>query len=148
MSQTTDGTTFRAAQVFVSADNSNWTDVSGHGASVAVSGGERTVGSQATFSGDTPIVSGGKRNATQVTVRYVYTETAAEPFEILRAIHEDPPGTIYLQYQVKTSGVWYKTGSGILENPGYPAGEAGSAETVMSEFVMSCAALTKEAAST
>lgn len=145
--QTENGMPFTRATVFISSDGASWTDVTGHGASIQVGGGDRSTGEQNTWAGDTPIVSAGKRNKIQVTVRYVYTETAAEPFEVLRAIHEAPPGTCYLQYQVKPSGVWYKTGAGILEKPGYPGGESSSADTVMSEFVMSCASLTREAAS-
>ena len=148
MGQTTDGLAWVKAQVFVSPDGSTWTDVSGFGASVAVSGGERQVGSQHTMSGDTPIVKGGKRNVVQLTVRYVYTEGASDPFEILRTQHEIAGGPLYAQYSPEEpGGFWFTTGLGVLENPGYPGGEAGSGDIVMSEFVMSCAALTKAAAS-
>ena len=148
MTQTTNGLSWISAKVFVSPDGSTWTNVSGFGASVAVSGGERIVGAQHTMDGLDAIVKSGKRNVTQLTVRYVYTEEAADPFEIIRAIHDDD-GVMYAQFTpVEPAGFWFKTGSGILETPGYPGGEAGSGDIVMSEFVMTCAQLTKAAAST
>ena len=149
MAQTTASLSWVAARVFVSPDGSTWTDVSGHGASVAVSGGERAVGSQNTMDGDTPIIKGGKRGPVQLTVRYVYTEEAADPFEILRTQHDAGAGVLYAQYTpVEPGGFWFKTGAGVLKKPGYPGGDAGSGDIVMSEFVMTCAALTKAAAST
>ena len=146
MAQTTNGMTWIAALVFVSADGSTWTDVSGHGASVNVSGAERKAAEQNTMSGDTPIVKPDKRGALDVTVRFVYTEEASDPFEILRAIHEDD-GVCHVQYSPK-DGFWFNTGAGVLLKPGYPGGEAGSGNLVMSEFVVKAASLTKADAST
>jgi len=148
MAQTSDGMPFVNALVFVSPDGTTWTDVSGHGASVAVGGGERAVGEQHTFDGDVPIVSSGKRAAIELTVRYVYTETEGDPFDICRTAHESHPGTFYCQYRPKSGGNWFKTGSGILTKPGYPGGESGSGDLILSEFVMKCAELTEAAAST
>jgi hypothetical protein len=146
MAQTTNGMTFVSAEVHISPDGVAWTDVSGHGASVAVSGGERTTGEQQTFDGDTPIVGAGPRGAVQLTVRYVYTEEEADPFEVLRTQHETEGGPIYVQYSPK-SGFWFKTGEAVLVKPGYPGGDSSSGDTVMSEFVVKCAALTKDTAS-
>jgi hypothetical protein len=146
MTQTTNGMAFVAAKVFISPDGTTWTDVSGHGASVAIDGGEREVGEQHTMDGDTPIIKGGKRAAIEVTVEYVYTEEAAEPFEVLRAIHETAGGAAYLQYSPK-GGFWFTTGAGVLQMPGYPGGEAESGDILLGEFVISCASLTKAAAS-
>ena len=148
MAQTTDGMAFVAAEVFVSPDNAAWTEMSGHGASISVSGGERAVGEQQTMDGDTPIIKAGKRSKIEVTCNYVYTEEAAQPFEVLRAIHETVGGLIYLQYAPKDSdGFWFKSGAAILHKPGYPGGDAGSPDVLLSEFVISCTALTKAAAS-
>lgn len=147
MGQTEDGMTFIAAKVFVSPDGSTWTDVSGHGASVAPSEGERFVAEENTFDGDTPIVEGGKRKSTKLTVRYVYTEEITDPFEVIRTQHETAKGPIYVQYSPK-NGYWFKTGLSVLVKPGYPGGEAKSDKIIMSEFVVVCAALTKAAAST
>lgn len=139
--------TFVAAKVFVSADNATWTDLSGHGASIAEGGGEREVGEVNTFSGEIPIVGAGKLAAKELTVRYVYTEEVADPFEIVRAAYEAVGGTLYAQYQVKVDGFWYKTGKGICSSFGYPAGEASGGEVTMCEFVVKCAQLEKAAAS-
>jgi len=140
--------TFIAAKVFVSPDGSTWTDLSGHGAAVAVDGGERMAEGQHVFDSDVPIVTGGKRQIQGLVVRYIYTEVVGDPFDILRTAHEAAPGTIYCQYQPKVGGNWFKSGAGTLIKPGYPGGEAGSAGTVMSEFAMKCAELTEAAAST
>lgn len=147
MAQTTDGLSFRQAIVFVSPDGSTWTDVSGFGASVAVGGGERATGEQHTFDGDVPIVKAGKRGSVDVTVRYVYTEEATDPFEVVRAAYEAAGGAFYVQYSPK-NGFWFKSGAGVLTKHESPGGEPGDGSVVMSEFVVKCAELTKAAAST
>jgi len=146
MSQTTDGMSFFAAKAFVSPDGSTWTDVSGHGASIAVTGGDRVTGEQNTFDGDTPVVKPGKRGSIDLTCRYIYTEEAADPFEVLRAIYETAGGACYAQYSPK-DGFWYTTSEGILMQHEYPGGDASSGDVTMSQFVMKCAAISKAAAS-
>jgi len=146
MAQTENGMSFVAARAFVSADGATWTDVSDFGASVAVTGGDRVTGEQNTFVGDTPIVKSGKRGSLDLTCRYVYTEEAADPFEVLRAIYETPGGVCYAQYSPK-DGFWFSTGAGVLMQFEYPGGDASSGDVVMGQFVMKCAALTKAAAS-
>ena len=149
MTQTTDGLSFIKAKVFVSPDGSTWTDVSGFGAGISVSGGSRGAGEQNTLDGDTPIVVAGKRASLDVTVRYVYTEEAADPFEIVRAQYETEGGLLYVQYSPEDpGGFWFKTGAAVLTEFGYPVGDADSADVVLSEFTVKCAALEKAAAST
>lgn len=147
MGQTTNAKSFIKARVFISPDNSAWTDVSGHGASVAISGGERVVGGQNTMDGDVPVVKAGKRGVLQLTCRYAYTETDSDPFDLLGDQHETEEGPLYCQYTINNT-VWFKTGLGVLERPGYPGGDASSGDVILSEFVMSCAQLTRAAAST
>jgi len=149
MTQTTDGMSFIAAIVFVSPDGSTWTDVTGEGASVAVSGGERATGEQNTFGAEPePIVKAGKKASIDVTVRFIYTETVSDPFDICQTAHESATGAFYCQYRPLNGGNWFKTGAGVLTSLLYPGGEAGSGDLVMSEFVVKCAALTDAAAST
>ena len=149
MAQTTDGMSFIKAKVFVSTDNSTWTDVSGHGAGIAVSGGSRGAGEQNTFDGDTPIVVSGKRSSVDVTVRFVYTEDSSHPFDIVRGQYETEGGALYVQYSPEDpGGDWYKTGAAVITEFGYPVGDSDSADVVLSEFTVKCAALSKAAAST
>ena len=146
--QTTGGMSWVDAVVFVSADDTTWVDISGQGASVAVSGGERATGEQNTMDGDTPIVKSGKRSSLDLTCRFVYSETAGEAFEVLRVQYETEKGPIYVQYSpVEPGGFWFTTGLGIMTSLLYPGGDAGSGDVVMSEFVTKCASITKATAS-
>lgn len=149
MAQTTVGMSFIEAIVFVSPDGSTWTDVTGEGASVAVSGGERATGEQNTFGVEPePIVKAGKLASQDVTVRFIYTETASDPFDVCQTAKESADGQFWCQYRPKSGGNWFKTGAGVLTGLLFPGGEAGSGDLVMSEFVIKCAALTDDAAST
>lgn len=149
MPQTTDGMSFIEAFVFVSPDGTTWTDVTGEGASVAVSGGERATGEQHTFGAEPePIVKAGKKASVDVTVRFVYTETASDPFDICQTAHESQDGEFWCQYRPKSGGNWFKTGQSIITSLLYPGGEAGAGDVVMSEFVVKCASLSDAAAST
>jgi len=149
MTQTTAAMSFVEAIVFVSPDGTVWTDVTGEGASVAVSGGERTTGEQHTFGTEPkPIVKAGKLASQDVTVRFIYTETASDPFDVCQTAHESNTGEFWVQYRPKTGGNWFKTGESVITSLLYPGGEAGSGDIVMSEFVCKCAGLTDAAAST
>lgn len=148
MAQTTTGMSFVAAYVFCSPDGTTWTDVSGHGASIAQTGGDRMAGEVNTFDGDLPIVKGGKKGSLDLTVRFVYTEDADDPFDVARTAHEGTDPEFWVQYRAKSGGNWFKTGSGIITKLDYPQGEAGDGAVVMSEFVVKCTGLTEAAAST
>lgn len=147
MAQTAEGMSFVAAKVIVSTDGwVTYTELSGHGASVATAGGDRATGEEHTFDGDTPIVKAGKRASTDVTVRYVYTEEVADPFEVVRAAYETTGGALYVQYSPK-DGFWYGSGAGIMTSFGYPNGEAGDGAVTMCEFTVKSQGLTKAAVS-
>jgi hypothetical protein len=150
MAQTTEGLSFIAADVAVSADNSTWLDMTPFATSVAVEGGTRKTGEVNTLDGDTPILKSGKRESVKVTVRYVYTEDAADTgaFETLRTQYELETGPIYLRYSPKAraTGVFeFTTGLAIIADFTYPQGEAESGDPVCDEFTVGCAALTKAA---
>jgi len=147
MAQTTGAQTFRAADVEFSADDTTWVDAGGHGAGVAVSGGDRAIGEQHTFDGDVPIVKSGKRAAISVTIRYVYTETVAEPFEAARAIYETPGAECYVRWFPvgKTAGNYaYSTGAGVMTAFKYPEGEPDPGTIILGEFTVTCASITKD----
>ena len=97
MAQTTAGLSFFGAQVFVSDDaGATWTELTGHGASIAVSGGDRVSGEVNTFGTAKPIVKFGGKGSVDVTCRYVFTEEDSDPFNVLRVVHESAGGAIEL----------------------------------------------------
>ncbi len=154
MAQTTGAMTFRAAAVDISADNSTWTELDNVGAAVAVTGYGRGKASEHTFDTDTPIVKGGKRVEGAVAVRFLYSEEAAEGFEIARAIHETAGGVTYVRYSPggdSTAGAAapyrFSTGAGVMTEFTYPAGDSKGTELVMGGFTVASAALTKSAVS-
>ena len=145
MAQTTEGLTFCAATVEIAAACTGFTDISGYGAAVAVSGGDRAYGTQHTYDGDTPIVKAGKRAEVTLTVRFVYTEEVdPAPFETLRAMHQaDCGGPICVRYKVKSTGFSFETGVTFISAFKWPEGDAESNEVVMGEFTVPCPDLTK-----
>lgn len=145
---TANGIAFTGAIVYISPDGATWTNASAHGSSVKEDGGDRAVGVQNTFDGVLPIVKAGDRKETNVTIRFVYTPTDTEPFDVARTAHEGEDPEFWVQYLPETSDNWFKTGAGVIKTLRYPQGEAADGKIVMSEFVVACAGLTEAAAST
>ena len=145
MAQTDQALTFCAAIVEIAAACTDFIDISGYGAAVAVSGGDRAYGTQHTHGGDTPIVKAGKRNEVKLTVRFAYTEEVdPAPFETLRAMHQtDCGGPICVRYAPKSGGFTFETGVTFISEFKWPEGDAESSEIVMCEFTVPCPDLTK-----
>jgi hypothetical protein len=149
MAQTTGGGTFRKANVDVSPDGVTWTDISGQGAGIATGGGTRAHGAQHTYEGDIPIVKSGKRAEKTVTCRFVYSEIAAEAFEVCRAMYETPGGEAWLRYfpfDDDDGNFIYETGQGIMTDFLYPEGEPGPGVVIMGEITIVCASISKDVA--
>ena len=152
MTQTTGGLSFIAADVAVSADNSTWLDMTPFATSVGEDGGTRKTGEVNTFDGDTPILKAGKRESKTLTIRYVYTEDAADTgaFETVRTQYETEGGLLYVRYSPKAraSTVFeFTTGAAIVTDFRYPQGECGDGEPLCDEFTVAYAALAKAAVS-
>ena len=143
MAQTTGAMTFKACAVALSTDGNTWTDVvSGSTNEVTVSGGDRATGEAFTFDGDTPIVTAGKRGALDVTVKYIYTETAGEAQVLVKASYE--AGTpFYVRWTPKVAGFIYTTGAGYVTSQPYPSGSAASADAITSSFTVKVPTITK-----
>jgi len=145
MAQTEGGISFVDCKVETSPDDSVWTDISGFNASVALGGGSRQTGEAYTFDGDTAIIKGGKREPLEITVRVVYTEGASDPFEVVRALYE-AGSDFYVRWSPKggdSSEFLFTSDAGIITNPPYPSGEAGSGDPVMIEFTLKTPKVTK-----
>ena len=99
MAQTSDSIWGGAAKVEISTDGSDWTDISGHANKVMPDDAARRVGEKYTFDGETPIVKVGKRESISISVGIIYTEEAADAYEVARGQFESTGGgSFYLRW--------------------------------------------------
>jgi hypothetical protein len=140
MTQVTGVQEFFEAMVEVCPAGGAWTDISGWGATVAVSGRERQAGEGFTHDGDRAIVGHGKLQPLDVTVRAIYTEGGLDPYAIVLPALENhavlqvrwsPYGGQAGEKQYTTN----LTHSHVINCPA-PSGEAGSGDPVMLEFTV------------
>lgn len=133
MAQTTGAVSAVNAVVEYSTDGSSWTDASGHGNKVTVSGGDRKTGAIETFTGDTMILTGGKRNTYKLAVDIVYTESTGE---LQRAAEtaQRAGSPFYLRYTVKAASTGnrrFTSSAGILTKASVPSIDASDPKPVM-----------------
>lgn len=83
MAQTTNAFCQAGYKVEISADGTTWSDVSGVGVGVGISGGEAQVGDQMTAEGAYSLVVASNKIAPfEITIRSVYTEETTEAFSV------------------------------------------------------------------
>jgi len=143
--QTTGGFSFKEVEVGISTNGSSWTDISGFAAGVSAGGGDRQTGEVYTFDGDTAIITSGKREPLEVTVKAVYTEGGSDPFEVIRAAYE-AGSSLYVRWSPKggdASEFMFTSAVGVVTNAPYPVGESGSGDPTMFEFTVKVASITK-----
>ena len=152
MAQTAKQVSMAAGKVEVSLDGADWTDISGHEQSVDAPAQKRISGEGYTHDGDTALIAGGKREPVEVTVNIVYTEEAADAFEVARALFEADDGTaMYVKWSpAGGSGgdAEYSTGAGEIVSFMYPPTDASSGDPIMTAFTVKCAALTQSTVAT
>lgn len=133
--------------VAVDADCSSWTNISGSSQSIAAPEQARKSGEAWTFDGDLPIVQGGKRESMEITAEIVYTETAGEAFEVVRAAHETPGCDNQLCLRWSPGGnnpgdALYTTGRGVIINFIYPPMNAGEGGPILAGFTLKAPGVT------
>lgn len=105
MAQTTAAFCQSGYKVEISADGVVWSDVSGVGVGVGVSGGEAHVGEQVTAEGQYAIVVPSNKIAPfDITIRSVYTEDAAEAFAVAYALFIGTDKQIYARWTPQPGG--------------------------------------------
>lgn len=133
-------------KIEISANGTAWTDISGETASVDPGEQTRQSGVIFTHAGDTAIVTGGKREPIDITIKFVYTEQNTEAAEVLRAIHEAVGGAIYVRYSPKngaTGAAQFTSDKGVLTSYTYPATDAGEGKAVMGGIKVKTPKLTR-----
>lgn len=145
MAQTTNALSWANATISLSANGTNWTDISGFANSVSVDGGERATSEFFTVDGDTPIVTSGKRGFLEITIKAVYTEAGSDAYAMgMTAYENNTP--LYAKWVPKGSGTGafvFTTSIGRVTKPIYPQGAADSADAIQFELGISCGSITK-----
>lgn len=150
MAQTTAAMSAKDMYVGFSANGSAWTDASGYATSVSISDGTRNTGEVLTFDGDYPILKAGKRAAVTITVRGVYTETAAHLFTVANTAYE-AGSSFYVRWSPgggDAGDVGFTSAPGIVTNCFYPGGESDSADPILFEVEVKVPYVTKAAIGT
>jgi ABC-type glycerol-3-phosphate transport system substrate-binding protein len=139
---------FYKAKVEVSTNGTTWTDISAAATAVEVKGGDRKTGEAYSYSLDYPVITQGKREPINVTVKALYTEGTSEAFETARTAYE--AGTsLYVRWSPKggsTGSFQFVTDPGIVTSLVYPAGEAEKGDPLLCEFTVETAKITKSVA--
>jgi len=150
MTQITGGFAASDAKVEISANGSSWNDISGAAASVAPGEQTRKSGEVYTQSGDTGIITGGKREPLEIEVKVVYTEGTGDYFETIRAAFEaktpyyfrwSPKGGVNPDFQFATPVAFF---SGLT----YPDTDASSGDPAMYGFKIKTPYVTKSVVAT
>lgn len=142
MAQTTAAVPQSCGIVEVSTNGSSWTDISGVVNTLEQPEQSRMVGEARTLSGENPIVKGGKKEAMDVVVRIIYSETDAEAYQQIRSIFEASgcgAGAMYLRYSPRGGNAddeRLTSDQGVLTNWQYPNLNAEEAGPIMCGFTL------------
>lgn len=147
MAQTTSGMSFVDAKFEYSTDGVAFTDISGFGNVVEVSGGERAAGEVYTADGDVGIVTFGKRAPHDIMYTCVYTEGTTDPFERFRGYHQTADGaqTIFRFSPAGGTGTGKIsfTGTGKITDGPWLGGDAGSPDPLTFDVTVRTAEILK-----
>ena len=144
MAQTTGAVSGAAATVsiYVSAA---YVDISGSSQSIDVVTASVVTGDAYTFDGNYGIITVGKYEPVEVTVNILYTETAAEAFQSVRALFEARTATQLKWLPLGAAGGadQYETKTvGYIVSMDYPPIDASSAGPVMVSFTIRAPGIT------
>lgn len=138
MAQTTDAISSVDADVVINVNGGGDTPIEGFSTAVETSGGDRVTGDLYTHEGDTAIITAGKREPIEVTVKYVYTEGASDPFEDVRAAYEAGQTMVVNWFPKGNASTNFKFASdaSYISSFKYPDVDAGSGDPILGEFMI------------
>ena len=146
MTQTTNSIWGGASYVGISVNGTVWTDISGHAAKVTPGGGDRQQGKAYTFDGEYPIVKVGKMNERQTRIDIIYTEEAADAYEVARGqFIAAGGGTMYARWSPGGGEVGdkiYTTDAGFVQDFSYPEVDSEATGPLKAYFVIQHATIT------
>ena len=144
MAQTTGSVSGAAATVSIFV-SSAYVDISGSSQSIDAVTASVVTGDAYTFDGNFAITTVGKYEPVEVTVNILYTETAAEAFQSVRALFEARTATQlkWLPLGAASGADQYETKSvGYITSMDYPPIDASSAGPVMVSFTVRAPGIT------
>lgn len=147
MAQVTDAISGSVSYVAISTNGTDWTDVSGYSSSVQPTPQNRQSAEVWTFDGENPVLTFGKLETIDVTVRLVYSEGASSPYDTLRTQHEAAGGgTLMVRWAPagnETGNQQFTTGSDskIASFP-FPAPDSSSPTPLLVEFTVKTKSIT------
>jgi hypothetical protein len=119
---------------------------------VTPEGGDRRVGEAYVFDDENPIVKVGKLNSRDTRVDLVYTEQAADAFEVVRAQFEAAGGgTLYVRWSPNGGAIGdaaYTSDAGFVSDLRYPEVDSEADGPIVLFFVVHHAALTRSVLAT
>ena len=144
MAQTTGSVSGAAATVSIYV-TSAYVDISGSSQSIDAVTASVVTGDAYTFDGNFGIITVGKYEPVEVTVNILYTETAAEAFQSVRALFEARTATQlkWLPLGAASGADQYETKTvGYITSMDYPPIDASSAGPVMVSFTVRAPGIT------
>ena len=144
MPQTTAAVTGAAATVWIYSSGA-YVDISGSSQSIDAVTATVTTGEAYTFDGNYAITTVGKYEPVEVTVNIIYTETAGEAWQLVRAIFEGRTATQvkWLPLGSASGADQYETKTvGYITSIDYPPIDAASAGPVMVSFTVRAPGIT------
>ena len=144
MAQTTGAVSGAAATVSIYV-TSAYVDISGSSQSIDAVTASVVTGDAYTFDGNYGIITVGKYEPVEVTVNILYTETAAEAFQSVRALFEARTATQlkWLPLGAASGADQYETKTvGYITSMDYPPIDASSAGPVMVSFTVRAPGIT------
>ncbi len=135
---------FRDCYLQISADASNWADLSTSGTvQIPAGAGLRPLTYKYPYGSDTAIIVGGKRPPLRLIVTYNYTDATVD--NTIRTAYE-AKSAFYVRFAPRgnaTGNFLYTSSAGIITTPPIPEGERHSGTIVLNRFTFETPGYTK-----
>lgn len=143
MAQTTGAITGSAAAVWLKVGAGSYIDYSGQSQAIDAVSASRVNSEAYTFDGNNAIILLGKEEPVEITINFLYTEVAAEIWEIVQAAFL-AGSTVQVKYEPKgTTGKQIESvAGGYITSIDYPAVDASSAGPVVAAITVRAPGLT------
>jgi hypothetical protein len=138
MAQITGAMSARIAKIEYSTNYSTYTDMSGGANSIKVDGGDRNSGEAWTFDGDFPIITVGKLNPAEITIKSLYVDSSVAHYPIVAGMKNNAtPMNVRWAYDTDTTGGWrFTTATGYVIDAKPPEAQAEPGDPLAFEWTV------------